>query len=103
MNSMTGSTPLAIMMAPNGARKGHADHPNLPVTIDEIARDGGACRSTGVQAIHMQVRDDGGHHSIDASRYIAATDAVRRLAGRHLIVQMPTEAVRQFTPPQQIA
>jgi 3-keto-5-aminohexanoate cleavage enzyme len=96
-------THLTIMVAPNGARKGHADHPNLPVTIDEIACDAVECHSAGVQAIHLHVRDDDGRHSIDASRYIAATDAVRHLAGRELIVQMTTEAVGQFTPPQQIA
>ena len=94
---------LTIMVAPNGARKGHADHPNLPVTIDEVAREAAECHSAGVQAIHVHVRDDDGRHSIDASRYIAATDAVRRLAGRELIVQMTTEAVGQFTPQQQIA
>jgi uncharacterized protein (DUF849 family) len=100
---MTGSTSLAIMVAPNGARKTRADHPNLPITIDEIACDAVECHSAGVQAIHVHVRDDQGRHSIDASRYLAATDAVRRLAGPDLIVQMTTEAVGQFTPPEQIA
>jgi 3-keto-5-aminohexanoate cleavage enzyme len=94
---------LTIMVAPNGARKGHVDHPNLPVTIDEIACDAVECHSAGAQAIHMHVRDDEGRHCIDASRYVATTDAVRRLAGRELIVQMTTEAVGRFTPPQQIA
>jgi 3-keto-5-aminohexanoate cleavage enzyme len=96
-------TNLTIMVAPNGARKGHADHPNLPVAIDEIACEAVECHAAGVQAIHAHVRDDEGRHSIDASRYIATTDAIRRLAGPELIVQMTTEAVGQFTPPQQIA
>jgi 3-keto-5-aminohexanoate cleavage enzyme len=96
-------TDLTIMLAPNGARKGHADHPNLPVTIDEVAREAAQCPPAGVQAIHVHVRDEQGRHSIDAERYIAATGAIRRLAGSELIVQMTTEAVGQFTPPQQIA
>jgi 3-keto-5-aminohexanoate cleavage enzyme len=96
-------TDLTIMVAPNGARKGHADHPNLPVTIDEIACDAVECHLAGAQAIHLHVRDDEGRHSIDASRYAATSDAVRQLAGRELIVQITTEAVGQFTPPQQIA
>jgi len=100
---MANPTNLAIVVAPNGARKGHADHPNLPVTIDEVAREAVACHAAGAQAIHVHVRDDEGRHSIDASRYIAATEAIRRLAGRELIVQMTTEAVGQFTPTQQIA
>jgi 3-keto-5-aminohexanoate cleavage enzyme len=95
-------THLTIMVAPNGARRGHADHPNLPVSIDAIAREAVECHSAGAQAIHMHVRDDAGRHSIDASRYIAATDAVRRVAGPELVVQITTEAVGQFTPPQQI-
>jgi uncharacterized protein (DUF849 family) len=96
-------TDLTIMLAPNGARKGHADHLNLPVTIDEVAREAAQCLPAGVQAIHVHVRDDLGRHSIDAERYLAATAAIRRLAGSELIVQMTTEAVGQFTPPQQIA
>jgi 3-keto-5-aminohexanoate cleavage enzyme len=96
-------TNLTIMVAPNGARKGHADHPNLPIAIDEIACDAVECHAAGAQAIHVHVRDDQGRHSIDASRYLATTDAVRQLAGAELIVQMTTEAVGQFTPPEQIA
>jgi uncharacterized protein (DUF849 family) len=91
------------MVAPNGARKTHADHPNLPIAIDEIACDAVECHAAGAQAVHVHVRDDQGRHSIDAARYIAATDAIRRLAGPELIVQMTTEAVGMFTPPQQIA
>jgi uncharacterized protein (DUF849 family) len=96
-------TSLSIMVAPNGARKGHADHPNLPVTIEEVARDAVQCHAAGAQAIHVHVRDADGRHCIDASRYLKATEAVRRLAGRELIVQITTEAVGQFTPRQQIA
>ena len=29
--------PIAIAVAPNGARKTHADHPALPLTPDELA------------------------------------------------------------------
>jgi 3-keto-5-aminohexanoate cleavage enzyme len=96
-------TNLTIMVAPNGARKSHADHPNLPVTIDEVAREAVRCQTAGVQAIHVHVRDDAGRHSIDGARYLQATHAVRSFAGPDLIVQITTEAVGQFTPPQQIA
>jgi 3-keto-5-aminohexanoate cleavage enzyme len=96
-------TNLTVMVAPNGARKGHADHPNLPVTIDEVAREAVRCHQAGVQAIHVHVRDESGRHSIDGARYLKATAAVRSLAGPELIVQITTEAVGQFTPPQQIA
>jgi len=93
---------LAIMVAPNGARKGRADHPNLPITVDEVAAEAARCHSAGAQAIHVHVRDDNGRHYLDATRYIATNDAIRRLAGPELVIQMTTEAVGQFTPPQQI-
>ena len=94
---------LTIMVAPNGARKGHDDHPNLPITIDAIAADALACHEAGAQAIHMHVRDDAGRHSLDANRYIAATAAVREKVGPDLIVQITTEAVGMFRPDEQIA
>ena len=43
---------LTIMVAPNGARKGHAEHPHLPLTADAIAADAHACEAAGAQAIH---------------------------------------------------
>lgn len=94
---------LTIMVAPNGARKGHAEHPNLPLTADAIAADTLACKSAGAQAIHMHVRDADGRHTLDASRYRAATEAVRRLAGPEFVVQITTEAVGMFKPDEQIA
>jgi 3-keto-5-aminohexanoate cleavage enzyme len=36
-------SPLVLMVAPTGARRGKADHPNLPITPDEIAREAAAC------------------------------------------------------------
>lgn len=94
---------LAIMVAPNGARKGHAEHPNLPLTADAIATDAHACEAAGAQAIHMHVRDDNGRHTLDASRYLAATEAVRRMTGPEFVVQITTEAVGMFKPHEQIA
>ena len=94
---------LTIMVAPNGARKGHAEHPNLPLTADALAVDTQACQAAGAQAIHMHVRDDNGRHTLDASRYLAATEAVRRTTGSDFVVQITTEAVGMFKPHEQIA
>ncbi|MGO4713847.1 3-keto-5-aminohexanoate cleavage protein [Bradyrhizobium sp. 2TAF24] len=96
-------SPLSLMVAPNGARKSPADHPNLPVTIDAIATTAGACRDAGAQALHLHVRDDAGRHTLDAARYLAATAAVRRAAGEELVVQITTEAVGIFKPHEQMA
>jgi 3-keto-5-aminohexanoate cleavage enzyme len=87
---------LTIMVALNGARKGNAEHPNLPLTAEALATDALACQAAGAQAIHMHVRDDAGRHTLDASRYMVATEAVRRLTGPEFVVQITTEAVGMF-------
>jgi uncharacterized protein (DUF849 family) len=92
---------LAVMVAPNGARKGPADHENLPITAEALAREAAACQAAGAQAIHMHVRDEAGRHVLDAKRYRDATDAVRRAAGPDFVVQITTEAVGQFSPAEQ--
>lgn len=91
------------MVAPNGARKTPADHPNLPITPDAIAAEAVACRTAGVQALHLHVRDDAGRHTLDAERYLAATSAVRRAAGADIVIQITTEAVGIFKPHEQMA
>lgn len=94
---------LTIMVAPNGARKGHAEHPKLPLTAEALATDAHACQAAGAQAIHMHVRDDDGRHTLDASRYLAATEAVRRTTGPEFVIQITTETVGMFKPDEQIA
>lgn len=96
-------TYLSVMVAPNGARKGPADHPRLPVTTDTIAAETAACLADGIAAVHLHVRDDAGRHSLDPARYLAATDAVRRATGGEVVVQITTEAVGLFSPRDQIA
>jgi uncharacterized protein (DUF849 family) len=93
---------LTIMVAPNGARKGRADHPHLPITPDELANEAFACQQAGAGAIHLHVRDDQDKHTLDAARYRAATEAVRKRVGPEMVVQITTEAVGLFTPQQQI-
>jgi uncharacterized protein (DUF849 family) len=93
---------LTIMVAPNGARKGRADHPNLPITPDELAAEAFACHRAGVGAIHLHVRDDQEKHTLDAARYRAATEAVMKRVGPEMVVQITTEAVGMFSPQQQI-
>lgn len=93
---------LTIMVAPNGARKGRADHPNLPITPDELANEAFACQQAGAGAIHLHVRDDQEKHTLDAARYRAATSAVTKRVGPEMVVQITTEAVGMFSSQQQI-
>lgn len=91
-----------FMVAPNGARRGKADHEALPVGIAEIAREAGDCQKAGAGAIHLHVRDAGGGHVLDAGLY---REAMAEIAGAApgMVVQVTTEAVGRYTPEQQVA
>jgi 3-keto-5-aminohexanoate cleavage enzyme len=95
--------PCIVCVAPNGARRGRADHPGLPLTADETAREAAAARAQGAEMLHLHVRDRDGAHSLDAELYIQAIAAVRRDAGADLLIQITTESVGRFTPQQQMA
>lgn len=96
-------SPLIVTVAPNGARRGKADHPALPMTPDEIAREAARCREAGAAMIHLHVRDAEGKHTLDADAYRAASAAIRREVGDGLLIQATTEAVGIYTPAQQMA
>lgn len=92
-----------IAAAPTGARRTKADHPRLPVTPDEIARDAKACRDAGAAMLHLHVRDSEGRHSLDTGLYHEAMAAVKEMCGDDLVVQITTEAVGRSGPEAQIA
>lgn len=91
------------MVAPNGARRTKADHPALPLTPAELAREAAACREAGATLLHLHVRDGQGRHSLDPEPYRAAIAAVRREVGDGMVVQVTTEAVGMYAPEQQMA
>jgi len=97
------TTPLVVTVAPNGARRGKADHPALPLTPEEIAREAARCRDAGAAMIHLHVRDRDGRHTLDADAYRAAIAAIRREVGDGLLIQATTEAVGIYAPAQQMA
>lgn len=89
-----------VMVAPNGARRGKADHPALPVTIPEIVATARACHAAGAGAVHAHVRDANGVHVLDAGLY---RELLAEMA--HAVpvmpVQITTEAVGSYSPNQQ--
>lgn len=91
-----------ILSAPNGARRTHADHPALPVTLDEIVSTASACQAAGADGLHLHVRDDSGAHSLDPGRY---RDTIAALAETlpELDLQITTEAAGVFDVPAQLA
>src|SRR5262245_31260768 len=96
-------SPLVVMVAPNGARRTKADHANLPITPAEIAGEAARCARAGASVLHVHVRSDDGRHTLDAGRYQAAIDAVRRKVGERMVIQITTEAVGRYGPAEQMA
>lgn len=96
------SRPVIIMAAPNGARRNHADHPALPVSIEETVDEAVRCHAAGASMLHAHVRDQQGQHVLDADRYLLLISRLRQAAPQ-LLVQMTTEAVGMYSSEQQFA
>lgn len=94
--------PFVLAVAPNGARRGKADHPAIPLTPDELAATATACLDAGACMMHMHVRDSEGRHTLDADAYRDATAAVRRAVGDEIIVQVTSEAVGMYSAGEQM-
>ena len=84
------------MSAPNGARRQKTDHPELPITPDDMALCAEHIVEGGASILHMHVRDDEGQHSLDVERYRASIDTIHANIGQDLIIQVTTEAVGQY-------
>jgi 3-keto-5-aminohexanoate cleavage enzyme len=100
---MENRAPLVLAVAPNGARKTSKDHPALPITPQELARCAAACRDAGASMLHLHVRNAEGGHSLAASDYRPAIEAIRRAVGRSLVLQLTSEAVGIYAPAAQLA
>jgi uncharacterized protein (DUF849 family) len=91
-----------LMVAPNGARRGKADHPALPVRLPEIVETARACFEAGADGLHLHLRDGEGRHLLDAGAYREALEELRR-AVPEMAVQVTTEAAGAHAPPAQRA
>ena len=93
-----------VIVAPNGARRGKQDHPALPVTPDEIALEVEACVEAGAAMVHLHARDAEGGHSLEVADNEAVLEAVcKRVPQKDVVIQLTTEAVGIYQPPQQMA
>lgn len=95
--------PVAIAAAPNGGRRTKADHPALPITPAELARNAAECRDAGAAMIHIHVRDRDGAHLLDADAYRAAIAAIRAEVGDALVLQITSESLGRYSPAEQMA
>ena len=91
-----------IMVAPNGATRGKADHPALPITIAETVACAVECHAAGAGGIHAHVRDAEGRHVLDAGLYAELIAELAR-AVPAMAVQVTTEAVGRYCAAEQRA
>ena len=96
------STLPNLMVALNGARKGKADHPALPITIPEVIAEAKACYAAGADGLHLHLRDADGRHLLDAGLYREALGEMQ-IAVPDMACQITTEAVGMYSPAQQRA
>lgn len=89
-----------IMVAPNGARRGKADHPALPITDTEMVATAIACQQAGADGIHLHIRDDAGNHLLDALRYKDLLDELGAVTP-DLYLQVTSEAAGRYSACEQ--
>lgn len=94
---------VALAVAPNGGRKTKADHPALPLTADELARDAAECLERGASMIHLHVRDAEGRHCLDPEAYRAAIARICESVGDRLVIQITSESLGLYSPAEQRA
>lgn len=58
-----------------------SDHPAVPVSADELARDAVACVQAGAGAFHIHPRDEDGRERLDADAVDAVVSKVRDACG----------------------
>ena len=103
MTSGPGRRRVVVAVAPNGGRKTKADHPGLPITAQELAQTAAECANQGAAMLHLHVRDAQGVHLLDAEAYRAAIARICGAIGNRLVVQIASESMGRYSPPQQMA
>ena len=91
-----------IIVAPNGARKTKKDHPNLPISPEELAVEVENCVAQGAAMVHLHARTAQGAHSLEVEDNLAVYHAVKQRLGDKVIIQLTTEAVGIYDPDQQM-
>jgi 3-keto-5-aminohexanoate cleavage enzyme len=101
MSEASIATPCLMTIAPNGARRGYDDHPAIPLTPGELARDARACLGAGAAMMHLHVREPDGRHLLDAGAYREALAAIREAVGDAMVLQVTSEAGGRYRPAEQ--
>ncbi len=100
---MTEQAPIAVAVAPNGGRRTKADHPAIPLSPKELGEAAAAARAAGAAMIHVHVRKPDGTHLLDDAAYRDAIAGIAARVGDGLVIQITSEALGLYSPPEQIA
>jgi 3-keto-5-aminohexanoate cleavage enzyme len=95
--------PVVLAVAPNGGRRTKSDHPAIPLTPRELAQTAAECLDAGASMIHVHVRKPDGSHLLDADAYRAAIAAIRGSIGQSMVIQISSEGLGLYAPPEQMA
>jgi uncharacterized protein (DUF849 family) len=71
-------TPVRTLKACLNGQRTRAEHPAVPVTPAELAKDAAASVAAGAEAVHLHARDPAGAESVQAADVGAAIAAVRQ-------------------------
>jgi len=93
---------VILAVAPNGGRRGKAEHPGIPLTAEELVAEAPLWRDAGASVLHLHVRDEGGVHSLSPGAYADVTEKLRAAIGEDMVIQITTEAVGRFSPAEQM-
>jgi uncharacterized protein (DUF849 family) len=102
MSNANNTEKTMIIVAPNGARKTKQDHPNLPISVQEIVQEVQGCVDAGAAMVHLHARSKEGLHSLEVEDNRLVLEAVKSAVGEEVIIQLTTEAVGQYQPEQQM-
>jgi 3-keto-5-aminohexanoate cleavage enzyme len=102
-NSNVSLPPTSITVAPNGGRRGKANHPALPLSVSELADCAAECLAAGAAMLHLHIRDKDGCHLLDGEAYRDAIREIKAVTDDELVIQITTEALGLYTLLQQIA
>jgi uncharacterized protein (DUF849 family) len=80
MHDRTSRQPVLIQAALNGDRT-RDDHPSVPLSAEELARDAAACVAAGAGAIHLHPRDAEGRETLDPAIANEVVIMVRKACG----------------------
>jgi 3-keto-5-aminohexanoate cleavage enzyme len=94
--------PMLIAVAPNGARKSKFDHPELPLTPDELIKTATDCLEAGAGMMHFHVRDSDGRHTLDSAIYAPVLRQLEAVVGEEMLLQVSSEAAGRYQREEQL-